>query len=204
MKLTKNVIIDMVVIMYIVYGGAFNPPTKAHYEIVNLILTKYPNAKVIVLPVGKAYNKANLVSFNDRFNMLKLMFKNNSNVMISNLEDTNEFKGTFESLEKLSETYDNIHLLMGSDNIYNLDNWIKYKALLTNYPLIIISRNDDNINEIMKKYKNLNVKYDVIKYNQDISSTLIRSDINKHFNLLEKDVYKYILENDLYEVNNDV
>ena len=63
--------------MNIVFGGSFNPVTIAHEKIVNLILSKFPDAKVIILPVGNSYNKPKLVSFNDRMTMLNLVFKDN-------------------------------------------------------------------------------------------------------------------------------
>lgn len=189
--------------MYIVYGGSFNPPTKAHLNIVYRLLELYPNSKVIVLPVGNSYNKPYLASFNDRFNMLKLMF-NNANVIISRIEEKKQFDGTITSLDELSKKYNNIHLVIGSDHLVTLKNWIRYEELLEKYPLIIMNRNNTNIDEIMARYKGLDVKYDKIMFDHPASSTKVRNDFNNHKHWLEDNVYNYIVNNNLYGVNNNV
>lgn len=186
--------------MNIVYGGSFNPPTIAHLEIVNKLLIEFPNSNVIVLPVGNSYDKKELIPFNYRYEMLKLMFNNNSKVIVSNLEDTNEFKGTLKSLDILSNTYNNIGLTIGSDNIYNLNKWINYEILIKKYPLIIFKRNNDDIIQLLNEYKYLDPKYYIVEFNNSISSSLIRSNINKYRESLDSNVYKYIIENKLYEV----
>lgn len=184
--------------MHIVYGGAFNPLTKAHIDIVNLILKTYKNSKVIIVPVGNDYNKSELIDFHDRYNMINLVFKNNKNVIVSKIEHENVFQGTIETLNKLSETYSNIHLLVGSDNILYFDKWIKYEKLLSTYPLLIVNRDNVLINNVMSKYNYLNVKFNIIKYNSEINSSLIRKNINKYKEWLNIDVFNYIKENKLY------
>jgi len=43
--------------MVLVFGGSFNPPTKAHLEIVEKLLERYEHARVLLLPVGDDYQK---------------------------------------------------------------------------------------------------------------------------------------------------
>lgn len=190
--------------MYVVYGGAFNPLTKAHIEITNKILKTYPNSKVIIVPVGNDYNKPELIDFNHRFNMLKLAFKDNKNVIISKIENSKKYLGTLNTLNKLSEKYNNLHFLIGSDNLININKWIKYQTLLKTYPLVIVKRDNINIIEILNNYKHLNIKYDLIEFNSQINSTKIRNNINKYKNWLNKDIYKYIKNNKLYGSDQNV
>lgn len=185
--------------MNIIYGGSFNPPTLAHYEIVQTLLNNYPNAKVIIIPVGNTYQKDDLISFNHRFKMLELLFKDNNRVIISRVEETN-FNGTFHTLNILNKQFNNLYLVVGSDNIININKWIEYEKLLKKYPLIIFRRNNDNVENIMKQYNKLNPKYEIINFNHNASSTLVRSNIEKNKKYLHNDIYNYILENNLYEV----
>lgn len=187
--------------MNIVYGGAFNPLTNAHIDIVNLILKTYNDSKVIIVPVGNDYNKKSLIDFNHRYNMINLVFKNNDRVIVSKLEYENKFLGTLETLKKLEKDYKNLTLLVGSDNILYFDKWINYEKLLKRYPLLIVNRDNVLINQVMSKYNYLNVKFNIIKYNSEINSSLIREDLFKYKNWLNKDIFNYIVENKLYGVD---
>lgn len=184
--------------MNIVYGGVFNPPTKAHIEIVSLLTKKYPNSKIIILPVGDVYKKDEIISFKYRYEMLKIAFNDFKNVIISPLENEIDFKGTIHSLNLLSETYGKVVLVVGSDNILNFKKWIDYEKLLSTYQLIIIKRNGIDIESEMSKYSYLNVNYEVIEFNSNISSTLIREDIEKNKKWLITEVYNYIIKHNLY------
>ncbi|MDY0277812.1 MAG: nicotinate (nicotinamide) nucleotide adenylyltransferase [Acholeplasma sp.] len=186
--------------MNIVYGGSFNPPTKAHVGIVNYLLNVYHNANVIVVPVGNTYNKSSLVSFKHRYKMLGDIFDSNKRVIVSDIENVDQYKGTFNTLKALNEMYKDLLLVVGSDNLYELDKWIEYENLLKNYPLIIIKRNKDDVDLLMDKYKHLHPNYQVIEYNNNISSTLIRNNIEKNKDSLEEVTYEYIIKNKLYEV----
>lgn len=186
--------------MNIVYGGSFNPPTLAHLKIVNKLLEEYNNANIIVLPVGNSYNKPELIDFKHRFNMLEIMFKNENRVLISKLEEVKAFDGTLKSLEELSKIYQNLVLVIGSDNINEFDKWINYQKLLKKYPLIIMQRNNDNVKELMMDYERYAVKYEVVEFNEEISSTLIRKNIFENKNLLDEKIYQYIKDNGLYGV----
>lgn len=190
--------------MNIVYGGSFNPPTKAHLEIVTKLLNTFEDSQVIVLPVGNNYHKKTLQSFNDRFNMLKLQFNDNKRVIISSLENNEHYLGTYEALNTLSNDYDDLYLVIGSDNLYEFDKWINYKRLLTDYSLLIFKRDNDDVESLMKRFKEYNPKFKVIEFNNSINSTMIRSDIKKYNKWLTKEVYKYIIDNKLYEVDEDV
>lgn len=186
--------------MNIVYGGSFNPPTNAHYEIVEKLLSTFKNANVIVLPVGDSYYKPELVNFNHRLAMLELIFSNVKGVIVSNLEGIKRFDGTLKSLNELSKNYNNLALVIGSDNLVDFDKWINYEEILTNYQLIIMQRNNDDIDLLMKKFNYLNPNYQKVSFDHQANSTLIRSNIKQNQSWLNKKVYQYIIDNKLYEV----
>lgn len=67
-----------------VFGGTFNPPTKAHKKIINFLSDEFK--EVIVLPVFSAPWKSGLTSFEHRMNMVKLIIDEFKNVSVSDLE----------------------------------------------------------------------------------------------------------------------
>ena len=57
-----------------ILGGSFNPPHKKHIEIAQKLIDKNYVNKVIIVPTGDNYDrKDNLVQFEHRYNMLKLL-----------------------------------------------------------------------------------------------------------------------------------
>ncbi len=188
--------------MHIVFGGSFNPPTYAHYTIVQTLLQKYPEATVLILPVGDDYQKPALVPFSHRFKMLSLMFKNFEQVKIIEHEKKRAYQGTLASLKELNQHYDHLHFVIGSDHLNQLDTWINYQELLASYPFIVMNRNHYmTIEDAEKLYQDLPHRFIFVDFSQDISSSEIRSNIEKYKDMIHFDVYQYILENNLYKEN---
>lgn len=187
--------------MNIVYGGSFNPPTKAHLNIIKKLLDEFNEAKIILLPVGNDYKKKELIDFKYRYDMLNLIIKPFSKkVIISDLEQKQGFKGTIGALNELSKSYDNLHFVIGSDHLDKLKHWIEYRTLLKTYPFIVMNRNHYMTKEHAEKlFENEEHKFTFIEFDMDISSSMIRNQIEKHKNYLAKEVYDYIKENNLYE-----
>ena len=59
----------------IIYGGAFNPPTIGHLKIIEYLVNKFPNNKIIILPTNNFYKSKDIVSFDHRKKMLEIMCK---------------------------------------------------------------------------------------------------------------------------------
>jgi nicotinate-nucleotide adenylyltransferase len=182
--------------MNIVYGGSFNPPTKAHKLIIDkLFLTFRPN-NIIVVPVGDSYNKASLIPFNHRFEMAKLL---DYRIIVSDYEHNDKYLGTYNLLNRLKEEYDDLYYVIGSDNLINLDKWIDYKDLLRDFKFIVFNRHNRDLQEIiMDKYPDYKSHFLIIEIDYEISSTEFRETLNK--DLIPEDVYKYIVDNKLYGV----
>ena len=84
----------------IIYGGAFNPPTIAHKRIGKYLIDNYKDIELIYLPTNSFYNKDELVSFTDRFEMTKLLVKDLDNVEVSDYEGKDhKFSGTYYTLQ---------------------------------------------------------------------------------------------------------
>lgn len=186
--------------MILVYGGSFNPPTIAHLEIIDLLNKKLNPEKLIILPVGNKYTwKDNLIPFTDRMNMLRILTKDILNIEISDLENTNTYEGTFETLTKISQLYQtkDVYFVFGADNVEFLTKWMNYEALLKTFGFVIIKRKSYELNlEIFKKFK---TNHYVLEFDSEVSSTHVRSNIEKYRHYLTNEVYQYIKEKSLYK-----
>lgn len=183
--------------MNIVFGGSFNPPTKAHKEIVDMLIKRFNPTNLIILPVGNVYGKADLAPFINRYEMLKIEFKDYKNVIISDIEK-DKFIGTYGSLKILSKEYDDLYFAMGADNFAYLDKWINYKNLLKEFKFIIFNRNDYDLNsDLENKYKEYKDNFILIDYKNDISSSRFRND--KKYDDVDLNVLNYIKDLNLYK-----
>lgn len=185
-----------------VYIGSFNPVHKVHEGIVKELLSNEIVDKMIVIPACSSYHlKSGLESFEDRYNMLDLVF--DDNVIISELEK-DEYHFTYQNIEILKNNYpdDDLYLIIGADNLIELNTWKNYRYLLENCYFIVYGRNDINISEyINNSFTNYTNKFIIRESIDDVSSTKIRKLIKEgefFISELNNEVYEYIKEHNLY------
>lgn len=193
-----------------IFGGSFNPPHKMHLRMAKELLNDDLLDKIIYVPTGSKYiYKNNLVSDKDRYNMLKIMIKNDERLEVSDFELQTRNIYTYETLEYFKGIYldDEIYFILGTDNLAYVDKWKYGIELLENNNFIVIRRSTDDIEKILKKYIKYRKNIVVSEVSEsNISSTLIRDKIKNKENVLDfidEDVYNYILENKLYGVGGE-
>lgn len=189
-----------------IFGGSFNPPHKIHIERGLELISKQYVDKIVYLPTGSLYKyKNNLLPDKNRLEMLKIITDKYDCLDVSNYELKERVVYTYESLAYFKQLYknDEIYFICGTDNLSYMDKWKNGLELLSNYKILVIKRNGDNIDELLNKYQQYkeNIIVTDIEPN-DLSSTLIREkirvgeDVSKY---LDDDVYKYIKKNKFYE-----
>lgn len=175
-----------------IYMGSFNPPHKGHINLINYLLNNNYVDKILVVPTLGYWDKNNLADIKDRINMLK--FYENNKIIIDSKH--NDLIYTIELVKELEKEYpnDKLSVIMGADNIINIDKWKNYQELLK-YNIIIMNR--DNI-DINKYISNLDGNFTIVKDYKPlaISSTNIRNNISSKY--LDQEVLNYIKENNLY------
>ncbi|MGI6787680.1 MAG: nicotinate-nicotinamide nucleotide adenylyltransferase [Acholeplasmataceae bacterium] len=186
--------------MIILYGGSFNPPTIAHYEIIKLLNERYTPERIVLMPVGNNYQKPELLDGKIRLEMTKLMAVKFHNVVASDYEINRPFEGTIRSLEYLEKTFEKkVALAIGADNLLTLSTWIEADKLIKNYQIIVFNRDELLSNEVIKSFEEkYEIKLDIINFEFDISASLIRQNIKKNKKYLLREVYRYIKKNKLY------
>lgn len=195
-----------------IFGGSFNPPLNSHFSLAEQMLTEYENIeKVIFVPVSTKYNKKGLISNEHRYNMLKLVCEKNEKFEVSNIELIQEKQlDTLKTLELMKKEYPNHELCftMGTDNLKEISTWTLAEELVTKFKILVIERDEDNIEEIikndefLKKHKEsfLKVKENI---RSNISSTFVREKIKNGKSIryfTPDDVYFYIKEYNLYNL----
>lgn len=151
-----------------------------HLNISKELLKKRYLDKIIYLPTGASYVKNGLISFKDRFNMVKLMIEDYDYLYVSDIGDFDNFKYTYQTLDYFNNNKDEIYFICGTDNLAELDTWMKYKYILEKY----------------KEYKN-NIIITNIE-SKKISSTIIRNKLKVNKSNLNKLVYDYIISKGIY------
>ena len=181
----------------VVFGGSFNPPLNSHFSIAQQVLNQFEEVeKIVFIPVNKKYPKQGLLENKHRYNMLKLVSDKNSKFEISDMDMCSE--KSFPNQE--------IWFLTGSDNLKEIDTWDRAEELISKYRILIMERNNDNMEEIIQNNLLLNKhKKSFKKLNQNIrsnyNSTYVRGQIKDGKcvrYLMPDEVFEYIQKYQLY------
>lgn len=182
-----------------IFGGCFNPPHLMHKNIPIYLIEMGYIDKVIYVPTESSYNKKGLIPFKDRYNMLNLMIDNIPNLEVSDIADKG-YQYTYQVLDYFNNENNYIYFICGSDNLKEFKTWKNSDYILTNYKLLVIKRNSDDIDLILEEYNlylNNIIIANIDEYN--ISSTIIRNDIDNNNNkYIDHKVYQYIKQKKIY------
>ena len=193
----------------VVLGGTFNPLSKAHISILRQAKKEVKASKMIFLPTGdtflhdwKKMNDKEILPTSLRLSILEEYCRRNKNTYISRCEIEKITMKTYDSLNYIKSEYKDceIYFICGSEKITELGRWYKIDDLLKEFHVIIFKRNHDDIKKLSQDfqlYKNYpdsfifsSSKDDI----QNISSTMIRVELNKDGKIDERLTYKYIIK----------
>ena len=194
----------------IVFGGSFNPLSKAHGDLIHLLINTYKPDRFILLPSSdefikekKHFQKEDIISLNKRLKILNEFNKRNRKIEIELIEINNPTFKTYDSLMFLKDKYKNsdIYFALGSEKLINLHNRYKINELLKYFKFIVLKRSEvsESVNNLNREEIVLNNKSSFIFFNfkkdlHDISSTKIRELIkNKDYKALNRFTYKFVI-----------
>ena len=194
----------------VIFGGTFNPPTRAHLDIATEALYYLDAEKVLFVPVSDLYKKDDVEISYHRVNMLNLAIGNFRRLEIDFTEvDAVALTYTYETVEKIKSQYQDkeLFLLIGADNLEDFKNWKNQRTIMENCSLLVVNRNNSSIdeiiesNEILTEFKDKVIEAPIEEI--EISSTEVRNRIASNElegleNLVDKEVIDYIIENKLY------
>ena len=194
----------------VIFGGTFNPPTRAHLDIATEALYYLDAEKVLFVPVSDLYKKDDVEISYHRVNMLNLAIGNFRRLEIDFTEvDSVKLTYTYETVEKIKSQYQDkeLFLLIGADNLEDFKNWKNQRSIMENCSLLVVNRNNSSIdeiiesNEILTEFKDKVIEAPIEEIG--ISSTEVRNriasgELEGLENLVDKEVIEYMVENKLY------
>lgn len=169
-----------------ILGGTFDPVHNGHISIATAFLKSKIIDELWIMPApDPPHKKTGLITeFDQRFELLQLVFKNWNGILISDLEDKlpkpSYSLRTIKNLKK--EFPDKIFFLcLGSDSLEKIDTWYHYEDLSKECRFLVARRpgfNPDKVkSSIMKRC--IFIDHNPI----DVSSTQIRQFIKEGKNI---------------------
>ncbi len=152
------------------FGGSFDPPHRGHQAIVKRVSTFEDIDRLIVMPTFlNPFKQSTLASAKQRLTWCRKVF-NIDRVSVSDFEITQgRAVYTIETLEVLSKIYDIKYVVIGSDNLTQIQQWKSFEKINAWITWIVFSRGSDPVNcHALKKCKQLTLEIPV-------SSTHIRN-----------------------------
>lgn len=184
-----------------IFIGSFNPPTKAHFEISHLLYKNNYVNQIVFVPVNS--NKKELIDLDKRIEMLDIYTKKYDYLSVSRIMKDSNASFNYRILNKLSNDYENISIIMGSDLLEKFNSFDNYQQMLEKYHFIIISRfNIDSLSLIKKYYQDYIDKFTIINYRNDFSSSLVREKIRNKETIkpiVEDEIIEYLIKNNVYK-----
>ncbi|MCR5230261.1 MAG: hypothetical protein K6D03_09055 [Solobacterium sp.] len=178
----------------LVFGGAFNPPTRAHIELADYARRSVGFDYVIFVPTKKVYireDQGKDFAFDDqtRLDMLGRIASSKEWMQVSDYEIcAGKQPRTYETLCRLKETTGmELKLLFGSDKLEELQTGWKYvDGIMREFGVVCMVRNNDRAEELIENdayLKSLSPYITVVatpeKY-QSTSSTEVRKEIVRY------------------------
>ena len=175
-----------------IFVGSFNPVHEGHIKVANYLINNHYVDKVLMLATPNYWDKQDLIELKHRVNMLR--FYETQNLIVDDIHNKEPY--TYQVLRLLKKDYpnDELYLIIGADNIINLDKWKNIGEILEN-KIIVVNRDNLDIYQYLDKFPKEQFVIIPSFPNIEVSSTEIR---NGDYKYLKKEVKEYINQHRLY------
>lgn len=191
------------------FGGTFDPPHTGHIALAKATISEFLLDEIIFIPAGNPPHKTNkkVSGKAHRFEMVKMAIAGKPGFLISDFEIKNEKPNySYLTIEHFKSKYpdDEIFFIIGADSYRDFPLWKNYPDILSLCTFIVLNRNDADLEEYFKKYRESSPLHRALFLNDfsyDVSSTELREKMlsgKDCKNLLPDGVYEYIKKNNLY------
>lgn len=194
-----------------IFGGTFDPPHIGHKKYADELRVTLSLDKLIVIPTATPPHKDRKTSAAEhRLNMLKLLFRGEEDVEVSDMEITRGGRSyTYETVTLLRGMYpdDELIFLVGSDMLLSFHRWLNPDVILSHVKICAVTRDDDieesTLSEYTEKYfPDRKDRFIICNFDPvEISSTEIREAVKNGRSIdgiVDEQVIEYIKEKELY------
>lgn len=195
----------------VVLGGSFNPPTKAHEQLMLHAMTHINAEYGIFVPSSDAYVRRKMkkaketVVFTEqgRARMLKTIARRHPEIQISYIEYKDDGKGhTYDTMRKLQKQYPDRELcfLLGSDKLRILPKWHDITLFLRQFKIALMSRSESDArklianNPLLSQFESSFLHLPEMPEIQGISSTAARHALYELKTMLGRDITKECMD----------
>lgn len=175
----------------VVMGGSYNPPTRAHYALMEKAMDAINADKGVFVPTAHEYVfkklkrqrcPGDVISEEVRLQMLESFCKNDQRLSVSRIQMLRKVPGDYETLVQLQEEFPDteIYFVIGSDKLYVLSRWKSADKLIKEFRILVARRGEDDLDKIreIRPFINENwerfTAFDVPAEISDISSSEFR------------------------------
>jgi len=162
-----------------ILGGSFDPAHKGHLAISKNAKKKFKLKKIIwAITKKNPFKKESSTSLFNRIRQCKKIIGKNSYIKVKYYENLIKSNKTVDLINYFYKNKKNeIHFLMGADNLVNFHKWHKWKSISEKSKILVFDRHGykkKSLNSItFRKLSQRNLKY--IEFNKvNISSSQLR------------------------------
>lgn len=188
-----------------IFGGAFDPPHRAHIETAKALIKERGYDKLILLPSHNPPHKSLTASDDARLDMLKIFASDK--IVVSDIEIKRQDIGyTVQYLPEIIKEYGgNIEYIIGGDSFLNFDSWYQPFEILKLAKILVVARDKERekLEQKLVQYQNVPKKgIEIAQYMPpSMSSSEIRDSLRLHmsvYEFLDDKVVSYIKSHNLY------
>lgn len=157
------------------YGGSFDPPHFGHKSVLEEAIKVLDIDKLLLIPTFlNPFKSSSFLTANERLERSKNFFNFSPKILVSDFEVAqNRIVPTVETLKYFQQCYDVRYIIVGADNLENIDNWKDFEYLNAQIIWVIARRKGYKLQtDKLRDFKILNI-------NVELSSTQIRNNMTK-------------------------
>lgn len=125
------------------FGGAFDPPHRAHLRVAQEALRQCGLERVLLVPNGVAPEKARTqASAEDRYRMVQALVRGRRGLAASRIEiDRQGPSYTIDTIRAMEDDYpEGLCFILGADRLLGIDTWKESRELLRSVPFVVAPR----------------------------------------------------------------
>lgn len=127
-----------------ILGGSFNPAHEGHVHVSRLALDRLSLDQVwwMVSPQNPLKPVDGMATFDDRFESAEQVSREDSRILVSDIEKRLEKQFTAETLPLVCQEHPNTRFvwIMGADNLPQMEHWENWSSIFHTVPIAVFAR----------------------------------------------------------------